>query len=48
MLPILVRKFLLEHPELIYCVDGRFVLSNEQIKRGSIDVIKYAKHHVED
>ena len=48
MLPILVRKFLLEHPELIYCVDGSIVLSNEQIKRGSIDVIEYAKHHVED
>ena len=48
MLPILVRNFLVKHPELIYCVDSRFVLSNEQIKYGSIDVIEYAKHEAED
>ena len=48
MLPILVRKFLVKHPELIYCVDGRFVLTNEQIKMGSIDMIEYAKHEAKD
>ncbi len=48
MLPILVRNFLVKHPELIYCVDGRFVLTNEQIKMGSIDMIEYAKHKAKD
>lgn len=48
MLPILVRNFLVKHPELIYCVDGRFVLTNEQIKMGSIDMIEYAKHEAKD
>ena len=48
MLPILSRKFLAEHTELVYCVQGSFELSNEQIKLGSIDVIEYAKHKLED
>ena len=48
MLPILVRNFLVKHPELIYCVDGSFVLTNEQIKMGSIDIIEYAKHEAKD
>jgi hypothetical protein len=48
MLPILVRKFLIEHPGLLVRVEGDFSLSNKQIEDSSIDLVGYAKHQIEE
>lgn len=46
MLPALVRKFLIEHPELLVRVEGAVFLSNKQIENGAISLVGYAKHQI--
>lgn len=48
MLPILVRKFLVEHPGFLVRVEAVFSLSNKQIEDSSIDLVGYAKHQIEE
>lgn len=46
MLPALVRKFLIEHPELLVRVEGAVSLSNKQIENGAINLVGYAKRQI--
>lgn len=48
MLPILNRKFLEEHPEVLVKVKGGFHISNKEMEDSCIDAIGYAKHRLEN
>lgn len=48
MLPILDRNFLAKNPILLVRVQGAFVLSNKEIEQGSIAVLEYEEHRLEE